>query len=95
MGWSQGCRGKIRYQTRKRALAKIRSILRVDTHEAPELLDAYRCVDCRGWHIGHRTKWRPLPPLKRMRASAGDTVEITWRRPDGTDVRSRHEAPKE
>lgn len=93
--WGNSCRGKIRYSSRKRALAKIRSIQRGDTHEAPELLDAYRCAECACWHIGHRTKRRAVPPLKRMRAAAGDIVEITWRKPDGTEARSWHEAPRE
>lgn len=48
----RGCRGKLRYPKRKQALSAMNG--HVANHpDDPRPLSAYRCEECRGWHIGH------------------------------------------
>lgn len=92
--WAQGCRGKVGHASRRRALAVVRAMRRQAVQDSAAL-DAYRCRECRLWHVGHASKRPARAPLKTMRAAVGDVVEIVWRRSDGTETRSRHESPQE
>jgi hypothetical protein len=51
--WDSGCRKKIRFSQAAHARTQIRRILRLGDGLAVEILAAYRCQFCRGFHIGH------------------------------------------
>jgi len=48
----RGCIDKIRHRSEKSAWAAIKRMRR-DGHDEDHRLRAYRCVYCRGWHLGH------------------------------------------
>lgn len=94
--WATGCRGKVPYKSRRMAAAEIRRLRRsaFTGVVSPETLAPYRCREVRShWHVGHETRPALPRPLRRVRAAAGDVVEITWRMPDGRDVIERHAGP--
>ena len=90
-GWSNSCRGKVQYSSRSRANAAIRVLRKADNVIDADTLMAYRCREDKShWHVGHRVRPVLPPPLRRVKAAAGDVVEITWRMPDGTEHVERH-----
>ena len=94
--WATGCRGKIQYPSRKMAAAAIRRMRREGAAVTPETLEPYRCREVRDhWHIGHSVRPTLPPKVLRVKAAAGDVVEIAWRMPDGTVCTARLEAPVE
>lgn len=48
----RGCRGKVRWPKRKQAIGAA-GMYRAAHPDDPGKVGAYRCVECRGWHIGH------------------------------------------
>ena len=61
---------------------------------APETLEPYRCAEARDhWHVGHSVRPALPPKVLRVKAAAGDIVEIAWRMLDGTIRTVRIEAP--
>ena len=51
----KGCDGKRSYKTRKIALQTMGCVKR---KRGVENLNVYKCVHCKGFHIGHKGKWR-------------------------------------
>jgi len=94
--WASGCRGKIQYPSRKMAAAAIRRMRREGAAVAPDTLEPYRCREMRDhWHVGHSVRPTLPPKLLRVKAAAGDLVEIAWRMLDGSEVVERRSSPKE
>ena len=94
--WSNQCRGKVKYKTRRAALTARSELVDANQARTPSRLNEYRCSVCRSWHLGNTPSNMFPPPLKRMRAVQGDVVEITWRDLEGREiVKTRHECPKE
>lgn len=88
-----GCRGKVRYKTRRLAIARMRIIKGQGAARTPETLEAYRCRSCGKWHLGNR--WKGVPTaIKVIKAKVGEAVDIKWTYPDGSEHRERHEAPE-
>lgn len=53
----RGCRGKRRHRSKGKAEAHIRHLKRLETDtKDPETLNAYYCVKCRSWHVGHKSE---------------------------------------
>ncbi|HYC00469.1 MAG TPA: hypothetical protein VEC57_15130 [Candidatus Limnocylindrales bacterium] len=48
---ARGCHGKVKFPSKKNARARARLL--------GGSLDAYKCVLCRGWHIGHGRSRNP------------------------------------
>lgn len=49
----KGCRGKVKYGSRKKAKASIRVQRQLGQLIDAEYMGAYKCKGCRRWHIGH------------------------------------------
>lgn len=96
--WSAECRGKHRYSTKRIALSAKRVMVKAGRAHNAQTLNPYKCRVCGNWHLGNDKAAAALmllpPPLKIIRASVGDTVEIIWRGIDGTDTKTRHTAPQ-
>lgn len=52
--YTNGCRGKRHYPSKKHANGTIKTMLRKGTVKLPHRLNAYKCKACRDWHIGNR-----------------------------------------
>lgn len=52
--------GKVRYRDRIAALLALASAQHADGSKRPKVeARAYRCPDCRGWHLTSRKTWHP------------------------------------
>lgn len=88
-----GCRGKVRYKTKRLAQGVLRVMLREGQMKS-ETLHVYRCPSCGKWHLGNRSGSVP-PPLLTIRAAVGEVVEIVWMDAQKKIVtKTRHTAPK-
>lgn len=85
------CRGKLGHDTHGQAMGALR-VFKLHLGQRGAGLQAYRCLDCRKWHLGN-----VRPPLfaavKRVVARTGEAVDIVWRRPDGMEMTQRCLAP--
>lgn len=53
--WANGCRGKRRYTSKRQAGGRLRTMVRDGRSAAT--LNAYKCRNCGGWHLGNT--WTP------------------------------------
>lgn len=51
--YSQHCRGKRRHTSRKMAVGVIRVMKMVHANDDLGNLEAYKCPNCHGWHVGN------------------------------------------
>lgn len=92
--WASGCRGKLRYPSRRAANAARRVMGATGRAKNFDVLHPYKCPACKHWHLGNEPGHATPAPLKRIRVARGDVVEITWRGHDGTEERTIHKAPE-
>lgn len=84
-----GCRNKIKYGSKKTALGALRVMKKSGRARTAERLHVYKCRECGSFHLGNVAGKSP-PPLKHIRVSIGDVVEIRWKEPDGTESHFRY-----
>lgn len=87
---SSSCRGKVRYKTKKTAEAALRVMIQSGRARTSDRLHIYKCKECRHHHLGNSAGSAVPAPLKRVKASIGDIIEIFWKEQDGRESSFRY-----